>query len=242
MATILCIDDDSKVLELHRSVLGRSGYTVLTALDGLSGIALTRTHHIDAVVLDFAMAGMDGNAVAEALMKEQPKLPVVVWIHGGPLNSWNSWHWRWNPWLLVERVYAVLLPDPALSTGYGQAFVERGRGRWGDEPFTDLMAATDAAEARDDIDETRTAAMGGSFGGYMANWVAGHTDRFRAIVTHASLWMLDGFGRTTDYPAYWRREMTSEAAARNSPHRHVGAIRTPSPTNTSATRNDCDRS
>ena len=59
--------------------------------------------------------------------------------------------------------------------------------------------------------------MGGSFGGYMANWVAGHTDRFRAIVTHASLWALDQFGRTTDDPAYWRREMTPEMAARQQP-------------------------
>ncbi len=133
--------------------------------------------------------------------------PLVVWIHGGPLGSWNSsWHWRWNPWLLVARGYAVLLPDPALSTGYGQAFVERGRGRWGDEPFTDLMAATDAAVARNDIDETSTAAMGGSFGGYMANWVAGHTDRFRCLVTHASLWSLDQFHGTTDHAAWWERE------------------------------------
>lgn len=69
---------------------------------------------------------------------------------------------------------------------------------WGAAPFTDLMAVTDATVARADIDETRTAAMGGSFGGYMANWVAGHTDRFRAIVTHASLWALDQFGPTTD--------------------------------------------
>ena len=74
------------------------------------------------------------------------------------------------------------------------------------------MAVTDAAIARDDIDETRTAAMGGSFGGYMANWVAGHTDRFKAIVTHASLWALDQFGPTTDAPWYWAREMTPEMA------------------------------
>jgi CheY-like chemotaxis protein len=78
MATVLCIDDDPRVLELHKSVLGRSGYTVLTALDGLSGIALTRTHLIDAIVLDFTMAGMDGSAVAQVLTKEQPKVPVVV--------------------------------------------------------------------------------------------------------------------------------------------------------------------
>lgn len=153
--------------------------------------------------------------------------PLLLWIHGGPLGSWNAWSWRWNPWLAVSRGYAVLLPDPALSTGYGQDFISRGWGAWGEAPYTDLMAATDAAVARDDVDETRTAAMGGSFGGYMANWVAGHTDRFDAIVTHASLWALDQFGPTTDAPWYWAREMTPEMAAANSPHRFVDDIVTP---------------
>jgi dipeptidyl aminopeptidase/acylaminoacyl peptidase len=153
--------------------------------------------------------------------------PLLLWIHGGPLNSWNAWSWRWNPWLMVARGYAVLLPDPALSTGYGQEFVQRGWGAWGDAPYTDLMAITDAVETRDDVDATRTAAMGGSFGGYMANWVAGHTDRFRAIVTHASLWALDQFGPTTDAAWYWAREMTPEMGEQHSPHRYVGDIRTP---------------
>lgn len=69
--------------------------------------------------------------------------------------------------------------------------------------------------------------MGGSFGGYMANWVAGHTDRFNAIVTHASLWALDQFGATTDSAYYWAREMTPEMARANSPHRFVENITTP---------------
>jgi dipeptidyl aminopeptidase/acylaminoacyl peptidase len=153
--------------------------------------------------------------------------PLLLWVHGGPLASWNSWHWRWNPWLLAARGYAVLLPDPALSTGYGLDFVARGWGEWGATPYTDLMAITDAALARPDLDGDRTAAMGGSFGGYMANWIAGHTGRFRAIVTHASLWALDQFGPTTDMPSYWLREMTPEMAERNSPHRFADAIATP---------------
>ncbi|MFJ2517983.1 prolyl oligopeptidase family serine peptidase [Cellulosimicrobium cellulans] len=153
--------------------------------------------------------------------------PLLLWIHGGPLGSWNAWSWRWNPWLMVARGYAVLLPDPALSTGYGQDFVQRGWGSWGKAPYTDLLAITDAVEARPEVDATRTAAMGGSFGGYMANWVAGHTDRFRAIVTHASLWALDQFGPTTDHAYYWAREMTPEMALENSPHRFVGDIVTP---------------
>ncbi|WP_341359663.1 S9 family peptidase [Georgenia sp. M64] len=153
--------------------------------------------------------------------------PLLLWIHGGPLGSWNSWSWRWNPWLMVARGYAVLLPDPALSTGYGQDFVERGWGRWGDTPYTDLMAATDAAEALPEVDDARTAAMGGSFGGYMANWVAGHTDRFRAVVTHASLWDLDAFSGTTDASFYWEREMTAEMRREHSPSTYVADITTP---------------
>ncbi|WP_158168307.1 alpha/beta hydrolase family protein [Mycolicibacterium smegmatis] len=153
--------------------------------------------------------------------------PLVLWVHGGPLGSWNTWHWRWNPWLLTAHGYAVLMPDPALSTGYGQDFIARGWGAWGEAPYTDLMAATDAACEHPRVDASRTAAMGGSFGGYMANWVAGHTDRFDAIVTHASLWALDQFAPTTDGAYWWAREMTPEMMQRNSPHRFVDQINTP---------------
>ncbi|KRE28312.1 peptidase S9 [Mycobacterium sp. Soil538] len=162
-----------------------------------------------------------------ALPRGEDPAPLLLWIHGGPLASWNAWHWRWNPWLMVAHGYAVLLPDPALSTGYGQSFIQRGWGAWGFAPYTDLMAATDAACAHPRIDETRTAAMGGSFGGYMANWIAGHTTRFAAIVTHASLWALDQFGATTDGGYWWAREMTPEMTAANSPHRFVADIATP---------------
>jgi DNA-binding NtrC family response regulator len=78
MATILCIDNDPGILEFHRAVLAGSSYTALTALDGPSGIALTRNNPVDAIVLDFNNAGMDGSAMAQTLMKEHPTLPVVV--------------------------------------------------------------------------------------------------------------------------------------------------------------------
>jgi dipeptidyl aminopeptidase/acylaminoacyl peptidase len=157
----------------------------------------------------------------------QHPAPLLVWLHGGPLGSWNSWSWRWNPWLAAARGYAVLLPDPALSTGYGLAAIERGWGNWGTESYTDAMSLTDAAIAREEIDATRTAAMGGSYGGYLANWIAGHTDRFRGIVSHAGLWALDQFGPTTDAAYFWRRMMTPQMAEANSPHRFVDQIRTP---------------
>ncbi|RBY83570.1 S9 family peptidase [Geodermatophilus sp. TF02-6] len=167
----------------------------------------------------------------EGASAEHPA-PLLLWIHGGPLMSWNSWSWRWCPWVMAARGYAVLLPNPALSQGFGQDFVRRGWGQWGEAPYTDLMAAVDAVERRADVDATRTAAMGGSFGGYMANWVATQTDRFRAIVTHASLWDLDSFTGTTDAAYYWEKEWGDPLARpkryeQNSPHRFADAIRTP---------------
>jgi dipeptidyl aminopeptidase/acylaminoacyl peptidase len=158
--------------------------------------------------------------------------PLLLWVHGGPMLSWNGWQWRWNPWLAAAEGYAVLLPDPALSTGYGLGFIARGYQAWGPRPFADIMAITDAVVARGDIDEARTAMMGGSYGGYMANWVAGHTGRFRAIVSHAGLWALDQMFATTDAPQLWQREFGRPVpgAAKyleNSPHLHLDHITTP---------------
>ncbi|MGZ6793953.1 MAG: alpha/beta hydrolase family protein, partial [Mycobacteriales bacterium] len=143
------------------------------------------------------------------------------------LSSWNGWSWRWCPWLLVARGWAVLMPDPALSTGYGLDHVRRGWGDWGRATWADLEQLLDATLARADLDAGRTAMMGGSFGGYMANWIAGHTDRFGAIVSHASLWNLEQFGPTTDAAWYWRREMTPEMVARNDPSQFADRIVTP---------------
>ncbi len=168
-------------------------------------------------------------ALPEGASPDDPA-PLLLWIHGGPLASWNDWSWRWNPWLMTERGYAVLLPDPCLSTGYGQEMIRRGWAAWGPRTQADLMAVTDACAARPDIDADRVAAMGGSFGGYMANWIAGHTDRFRAIVTHAALWHLDQFSGTTDASMYWRREFGPEGSplyTALSPHTNLAAITTP---------------
>ena len=158
--------------------------------------------------------------------------PLLLWVHGGPMSSWNAWSWRWNPWLMAARGYAVLLPDPALSTGYGQEFIARGYHDWGTRPFADIMAVTEPVLARADIDADRVGMMGGSYGGYMANWMAGHTDRFKAIVSHAGLWVLDQMFGTTDHPMFWRPQFGDpltqpEMYEANSPHRHIEQIRTP---------------
>ena len=159
-------------------------------------------------------------------------VPLMVWIHGGPFSSWNAWSWRWNPWLAVARGYAVLLPDPALSTGYGQGWVERAWPHRAELVWRDVETMLDGVLARPDIDADRTACLGASFGGYMTNWIAGHTDRFRAIVTHAGLWALDQQHTTTD-GAQWKTGIFGtpdehpEWYAENSPHRFVDKIGTP---------------
>jgi dipeptidyl aminopeptidase/acylaminoacyl peptidase len=168
-------------------------------------------------------------ALPEGASAKNPA-PILLWIHGGPLGSWNDWSWRWNPWIMAQNGYAVLLPDPCMSTGYGPEMIRRGWANWGPRTHADLMAITDAALELPEVDATRTAAMGGSFGGYMANWVAGHTDRFSAIVTHASLWNLDQFAGTTDASMYWQREFGAPGTglyAKLSPHRSLGNISTP---------------
>ncbi|HVU91074.1 MAG TPA: prolyl oligopeptidase family serine peptidase, partial [Jatrophihabitans sp.] len=155
-----------------------------------------------------------------------------LWIHGGPFTSTNSWSWRWNPWVPVAAGWAVLMPDPALSTGYGHDWIVRAWPHRAALVWRDVEALLDTALARPDLDGRRTACLGGSFGGYMTNWVAGHTGRFGAIVTHAGLWALDQQHDTTD-AAYWKNSWFGEPEehpewyAENSPANFADAIRTP---------------
>jgi dipeptidyl aminopeptidase/acylaminoacyl peptidase len=114
------------------------------------------------------------------------KYPVKFLIHGGPQGAWgDSWSYRWNAELLAANGYVVLMINPRGSTGYGQAFVDGVNGDWGGKPFTDLMTGLDYAEKTYPfIDKNRECALGASYGGYMANWILGHTNRFKCIVTH----------------------------------------------------------
>jgi dipeptidyl aminopeptidase/acylaminoacyl peptidase len=158
--------------------------------------------------------------------------PLMVWIHGGPFASWNSWSWRWNPWVAVARGWAVLLPDPALSTGFGPDRIARAWPHRAEPVWADIEGLLDAVVARDDVDGSRTACLGASFGGYMTNWIAGHTDRFGAIVTHSGTWALDQKNDTADVAQHWtvmfgRPDEHPDWYEENSPHRTADAISTP---------------
>jgi dipeptidyl aminopeptidase/acylaminoacyl peptidase len=114
------------------------------------------------------------------------KYPVKFLIHGGPQGAWgDAWSFRWNAELFAANGYVVVMVNPRGSTGYGQAIVDGVNGDWGGKPFSDLMEGLDAAERKFSfIDKNREAALGASYGGFMANWVLGHTDRFKCIVSH----------------------------------------------------------
>ncbi len=114
------------------------------------------------------------------------KYPVKFLIHGGPQGAWgDGWSYRWNAELMAASGYVVVMVNPRGSTGYGQAFIDGVNGDWGGKAYVDLMKGLDAAEVKYPfIDKTRECALGGSYGGYMADWMLTHTDRFACIVTH----------------------------------------------------------
>jgi dipeptidyl aminopeptidase/acylaminoacyl peptidase len=114
------------------------------------------------------------------------KYPVKFLIHGGPQGAWgDAWSYRWNAELMAASGYVVVMVNPRGSTGYGQAFIDGVNGDWGGKAYVDLMKGLDAAEAKYPfIDKTRECALGASYGGFMADWILTHTDRFACIVTH----------------------------------------------------------
>ena len=128
------------------------------------------------------------------------KYPVKFLIHGGPQGAWgDSWGYRWNPELFAANGYVVVMINPRGSTGYGQAVIDGVNGNWGGKPFTDLMDGLDYAEQHYPfIDKNREAALGASYGGFMANWILGHTDRFRCIVSHDGMFNPESAYGTTE--------------------------------------------
>ncbi len=156
------------------------------------------THHNDARVaaIDWGtfeqlrFKGAHGDEVHGFIVKPAghhgQKIPVALIIHGGPQGSFgNDFHYRWNPQAYAGHGYAAVFIDFHGSTGYGQAFTDAIRGDWGGAPYEDLMKGLDHVLAKYAfLDGKRVVALGASYGGYMINWINGHTDRFAALVCH----------------------------------------------------------
>jgi dipeptidyl aminopeptidase/acylaminoacyl peptidase len=139
----------------------------------------------------FWFTGAHGDKVQGFLVKPpnfdaSKKYPVKFLIHGGPQGAWrDDWSYRWNAELFAANGYVVIMINFHGSTGYGQKFIDAINGDWGGAPFEDLMKGLDYAEKTYPfIDKDRECALGASYGGYMADWILGHTDRFKCIVSH----------------------------------------------------------
>ena len=121
----------------------------------------------------------------------EKKYPLVMMIHGGPHGIFgDSFHFRWNSQLFAAPGYIVAMPNFHGSTSFGQDFVISIHGNHSELPFRDIMKAADYMIDRGLVDEDRMAATGGSYGGYMVSWIAGHTDRFACLINHAGVYDL----------------------------------------------------
>lgn len=154
---------------------------------------------------DFWFQGAGGAEVHGFMLRPSnyspwKKYPLAFLIHGGPQSAWeNSWSTRWNPNVFANAGYFVVAINPHGSTGYGQNYTDAIRGDWGGKPYKDLMLGLDhVIKTYESIDKARVCALGGSYGGYMINWLNGHTDRFRCLVNHDGMFDAAHAYYTTD--------------------------------------------
>ncbi|MBK5260583.1 MAG: S9 family peptidase [Thermoanaerobaculia bacterium] len=179
-------------------------------------------------------ARVQGHLIKPPQFDASKKYPAIVLIHGGPQGAWgDSWSYRWNPQIFASRGYVVLMPNPRGSTGFGQKFVEEISQDWAGKVYVDIMNGVDTLAALPYVDASRIGAAGGSYGGYMVNWILGHSDRFKALVSHAGLFnLMSMYGVTEElwFPE-WEFGGTPwdnpEMYERWSPHRFVKNFKTP---------------
>lgn len=192
------VSHDGKLIAFTRSTLAMPAEIFVA--DG-NGTDIRQLTHQNGALLSqlelpaaepFWFAAADGKQVEGRLLRPPSfdasrKYPLLLLIHGGPQGAWDdSWGYRWNPEVMAAPGYAVLMINPRGSTGYGQAFTAEISKDWGGKVYDDLMKGLDAAIAKYPfIDSTRIAAAGGSYGGYMVDWIATHTGRFKCLISHA---------------------------------------------------------
>jgi len=191
-------------------------------------------------VESFWFAGASGTNIQGFLVKppdfdKDKKYPVKFLIHGGPQGQWgNEWSYRWNAELFAADGYVVIMVNPRGSTGYGQAFVDGVNKDWGGKPYIDLMNGLDYAEKTYPfIDKGRECALGASYGGYMINWILGHTNRFKCLVSHDGMFNTESAYGTTEelWFAEWEFGDTvwanREGYRKWSPHLFAAQFKTP---------------
>jgi dipeptidyl aminopeptidase/acylaminoacyl peptidase len=196
---------DGKFLIFSNSTLARPAELFRLDPTAVKGTPPTQLTHFNREVLkdiefgevsSFTFRGWHGEAI-QAWQVKPPgfdpsrKYPLLLLMHGGPEIAWNNeFNYRWNAQLFAAAGYVIIQPNFHGSNGFGLKFMDAVKGQWGGAPYEDQMKAVDTALTWPYVDTTRIAAAGASYGGYMANWMEGHTDRFRTLVSHDGLYDL----------------------------------------------------
>ena len=244
--TQVALADDGATLSFVNDAIDRPGQAFVWRIG--SRDAPRQVTHLNADVLsevtmnpaeDINWVGADGTTIHGLLVKPPQyvrgaRYPLLVLIHGGPQGAWlDSFHSRWNAQMFAAPGYVTVLLNPRGSTGYGQQFIDQISRDWGGRVYVDIMSGVEHAARFPFVDSTRIAAAGGSYGGYMINWINGHSNRFDALITHAGVYDLESmYGSTEElwFPEWdlggppWRNRTDYE---RWSPHRFAQHFQTP---------------
>ena len=190
--------------EIYRAAVPQTGISEAQALTRVNEAALSKIEM--APLESFEFTGAKKTKVQGFLLRPPgfqagQKYPVKFLIHGGPQGAWgDDWSYRWNPELFAANGYVVVMINPRGSTGYGQQFIDGINGDWGGKPYVDLMRGLDYVEKTFPfIDKDRECALGASYGGYMINWLLGHSTRFKCLVSHDGMFnTVSAFGTTEE--------------------------------------------
>ena len=243
---------DGKTIVWMRDATDRPAEVYVASVTPTAPLAARQlTHENDALVAglsvnpaeDFWFTGANGARVQGFVVKPpnfEPgkKYPTILLIHGGPQGAWlDQWHSRWNYQMFAAQGFGLVIINPRGSFGYGQKFVDEISKDWGGKVYTDLMNGLDTALAKNMwMDRTRLGAAGGSYGGYMVNWIAGHSTRFKALVSHAGPFNLENMNTATEelwFPEweyggdFWSPNAMSTQYRVFSPHLYAKNFKTP---------------
>lgn len=242
----IMVSADSRTLffKQQRTNLPDELFSLDAAKQDLKQLTFTNKDLLDKLEMNpletFTCKGAGGTPVQSILLKPpffdpSKKYPMIFLIHGGPQGAWNDdFHYRWNLQMFAAQGYVVVAPNPRGSTGYGQKFTDQISQDWGGKPYTDLMNSCDyALKNYKFIDSKNVFAAGASYGGYMINWIAGHTNRFNALVSHDGVFNMESMYGTTD--ELWFEEWEKGGAPwknrklyeKFSPHRFIDKCKTP---------------
>jgi dipeptidyl aminopeptidase/acylaminoacyl peptidase len=175
---------------------------------------------------------IEGLLVSPLDYEEGKRYPLILQIHGGPYGRFtDTFNTRSQLW--AANGYAVLMPNPRGSTGYGNRFATANIGDWGGKDFKDIMAGVDTVIARGIADPDKLVVMGGSYGGFMTFWTITQTDRFKAAIGHAGISDWHSFHGQSDVPGLMEYGLggqpwaSAETYRKWSPMTHVDRVKTP---------------